>query len=197
MEGDLDKAFESIAGVPEQFRDPRLFTYRASLLLSVGRVDEAGADIEKALKLTPNDSEAVAIQSIIAVVQNDKERGLSLAKKAVEMDPHSAAARIALSYALQANFDLGDALNTLKEAVTFEPENALAWARLAELWLTFGELNKALKAANKAVTLNPHLARTQTVLGFAYLTRLKRSLPSKPSRGRLRSTRQIPFHGWD
>ena len=178
MEGDLEKAFESISEVPENISDPRLFTYRASLFLSVGRVDEAGADIEKALKRAPNYSQAVAIQSIIALVQNDKERGLDLAKKAVEMDSRSAAGRIALSYALQANFNLREALNSLKEAVIFDPENALAWARLAEVWLSFGELNKALKAANKAVSLNPHLARTQTILGFAYLTQTK----TKPAR---------------
>jgi tetratricopeptide (TPR) repeat protein len=176
MEGDLEKAFESIAEAPENISDPRFFTYRASLLLSVGRVEEAGADIEKVLKIMPNYSPALAIQSVISVVQNDKERGLSLARKAVEIDSHSAAARIALSYALQANFNLREALSSLKEAVTLEPENALAWARLAELWLSFGELEKALKAADKAVALNPHLARTQTILGFAYLTQIKTKL---------------------
>jgi tetratricopeptide (TPR) repeat protein/opacity protein-like surface antigen len=44
---------------------------------------------------------------------------------------------------------------------------------LAEIWLSFGELNKALEAAQKAVSLNPDLSRTQTVLGFAYLTQVK------------------------
>jgi tetratricopeptide (TPR) repeat protein len=176
MEGDLENAFESISEVPENISDPRFFIYRASLLLSVGRVDEAEADIEKALKLMPNGSQALAIQSVIAVVKNDKERGLSLAKKAVEMDSHSAAARIALSYALQANFNLRQALNSLKEAIRFQPESALAWARLAELRLSFGELNKTLKTADKAVALNPHLARTQTVLGFAYLSQIKTKL---------------------
>ena len=52
-------------------------------------------------------------------------------------------------------------------------QNALAWARLAELQSSFGELKKALKAAQKAVALEPNLARTQTVLGFAYLTQVK------------------------
>ena len=32
---------------------------------------------------------------------------------------------------------------------------------------------EALKAAQKAVALEPDLARTQTVLGFAYLTQVK------------------------
>ena len=54
-----------------------------------------------------------------------------------------------------------------------EPDNALAWARLSELWLSFGERNEALKAAQKATALNPNLSRTQTVLGFAYLSQVK------------------------
>ncbi len=98
---------------------------------------------------------------------------MTLAKKAVEADPKSASARIALSYAQQANFDLEGARASLEEAVKLNPENALAWARLAEVWLMFGELNKALEAAQKAVSLNPDLSRTQTVLGFAYLTQVK------------------------
>ena len=171
--GDLKGAFDSIANVPEDVRDPRLFTYRAGLLLAVGRVDEAKADIEKALDLAPNNSDALALQSVIAVTQNEKDNALDLAKKSVEADPKSASARIALSYAQQANFDLEGARNSLEEAVKSNPENALAWARLAEIWLSFAELNKALEAAQKAVSLNPDLSRTQTVLGFAYLTQVK------------------------
>ena len=52
------------------------------------------------------------------------------------------------------------------------PDNTLAWARLAELWLMFGQLYDALGAAQKAVSLDPVFARTQTVLGFAYLTQV-------------------------
>jgi tetratricopeptide (TPR) repeat protein len=173
IEGNVQQALESLEGITEEIRDPRFFTYRASLLLSVGRVDDAKSDIEKALSIAPNNSQALTLQSVIAVVQNEKEKALSLAKNAVEADPKSGAARIALSYAQQANFDLKEALSILKEAVKLEPENALAWARLAEMWLMFGELNNALEAAQKAVSLDPNLSRTQTVLGFAYLTQVK------------------------
>ncbi|MCK5647235.1 MAG: tetratricopeptide repeat protein, partial [Anaerolineales bacterium] len=48
----------------------------------------------------------------------------------------------------------------------------MAWARLAELWSSFGDLDKSLKAAKKAAALDPNLSRTQTVLGFAYLTQV-------------------------
>ncbi|MDH5686190.1 MAG: tetratricopeptide repeat protein, partial [Hadesarchaea archaeon] len=172
-EGDLARAFSGLEGVPEDIPDPRFFAYRAALLLSVGRVDEAGVDIERALILDPRNSHAFALQSIIAVAQNEKERALDLARKAAELDPESPAARVALSYAQQAYFDLKGSLTSLQEAVKLDPENALAWGRLAELWLSLGYLERALKAAQEAVALNPNLERTQTVLGFAYLTQIK------------------------
>jgi len=149
---------------------------KISKLLQVGRVDEAKAEIERILSKDAKNSLALALKSIIAVVQNDKQKALNLANKAVETDPKSASARIALSYAQQAHFYLKGALESLKEAVELEPDNALALARLSEMWLSFGNLDEALKAANKAVELNPNIARTQTVLGFAYLTQVKTKL---------------------
>ena len=172
MKGDYQAAFEAIKGVPSDIREPRFFAYRAQLLLGVGRVDEASKDIQQALSLNPNYSDALALQSIIAIVQNDKERALDVAKKAVAADPKSATALIALSFAQQANFDLDGALESLQQAVQVNPNDALAWARLSEVHLMFARLNRALEAAQKAVALDPNLARTQTVLGFAYLTQV-------------------------
>ena len=172
-EGDVTGAFSSLDGAPEDVRDPRFFTYRAALMLSVGRVDEAGIDVERALKVDPSNSHAFALQSIIAVAQNKRDSAFNLARKAVELDPQSSEARVGLSYAQQASFDLNSALASLREAVELDPENALVWARLAELWLSFGNLDRAVEAAKEAVRLNPDLARTQTVLGFAYLTQIK------------------------
>jgi tetratricopeptide (TPR) repeat protein len=172
-EGDLARVFSSLEGAPEDIPDPRFFTYRGGLLLTVGRVGTARVDIERALNLDPFNSHAFALQSIIAVVQNEKDRALDLARKAVEQDHQSSAARVALSYAQQAHFNLKGALASLQEAVKLDPENPLAWARLAELWLSVGNLKKAVEAAKEAVALNPKLARTQTVLGFAYLAKIK------------------------
>ncbi|MGH8524320.1 MAG: tetratricopeptide repeat protein, partial [Gammaproteobacteria bacterium] len=173
LRGDPRKAFEGIASVPETVRDPRFFAYRASLLLALGRVDEAGADLKRALSLAPNDSDALALRSIIAVAQNEKAQALNGARRAVQAAPDSATALIALSYAQQAKFDLEDARASLEKALHLDPKNALAWARLAELWSSFGRLDQALKAAQKAVILAPDLSRTQAVLGFAYLTAVK------------------------
>jgi hypothetical protein len=46
-QGDVQKAFDSIRTVPPDVPDPRFFAHRASLLLAVGAVDDARADIER------------------------------------------------------------------------------------------------------------------------------------------------------
>jgi len=173
LRGDLQQAFASLAQVPEPIRDPRFLTYRAALLLAVGRVDEARQDLEHATRLDANASDALALQSIIAVVQDAKDQALTIAQQAVQQDQTSATARIALSYAQQARFDLSGARTSLEKAVQLDPKNALAWARFAELLSSEGKLSQALQAAKRAVALEPGISRTHTVLGFAYLQQVK------------------------
>lgn len=145
---------------------------RTQELLSLGRADEAGREIEAALKRNPRDANAQALASIIALAQNDKARAQTLAQQAVENDSASSAAKIALSYAQQAHFKIDEATTSMQQVVAQYPDNALAWARLAELQLSAGELEAALKTAQRASELNPALAKTQTVLGFAHLSRI-------------------------
>ncbi|UCD34578.1 MAG: FecR domain-containing protein, partial [Nitrospiraceae bacterium] len=172
-EGDLSKAFMSLDPIQESVPDHRFYLYRASLLLAVGRVDEAEEDLSRVLGMREENSDALALQSVIAVAQNDKEQAMSLAGRAAAADPRSTTAQMAMSYVLQSKLDLKGALMSSKNAVAFEPENSLAWARLAEMHQSFGELDRALEAAEKAAALNPRLSRTQTVLGYSYLTQVK------------------------
>jgi tetratricopeptide (TPR) repeat protein len=159
--------------LPARPLDARAFTCRASELLAVGRVDEAQPDLDRALSLSPRYGSALALQSIVALVQNEKTKAVELAQKAVQEDSHSASSWIALSYAQQGSFDLEGALKSIEQARKAEPENALARARLSDLQLSFGHLDNALNAAQEAEKINPHVSRIQTVLGFAYLTRIK------------------------
>ena len=173
LAGDSAGAFAAIAAVPENVSDARFFNYRAGLFLSVGRVDEAQADIARALGLAPGNAHAQALQSMAALARNDKLAALDLARRANARDPESAPAWIALSYAQQAAFDLDGARASVEQALRRDPRNVLVLARLSELWLSLGDLDRALETANRAVALNPNIARTQTVLGFAYLTQIK------------------------
>jgi len=145
----------------------------AATLLSLGRVDEARAEIDAALQKDTKSGAAYALRAVIAVALNDNETALSDARRAVELSPGSASAKIALSYAQQANLELAAARDTLLQAVEQEPENALALARLAELHLMLGSRREATAAAERAVALEPGLSRTQNVLGFAALAQIR------------------------
>lgn len=140
-------------------------------LLSVGRVDEARATLDRTQAQNANAGLIRALSAVIAVVLNERDQALADGKKAVELAPDSAATYIALSYAHQARFDLPAARDTLQEAVKRQPGEALAWARLAELQLMLGRRDEAIDAARHSATLSPTLGRTQAVLGFAALAR--------------------------
>jgi tetratricopeptide (TPR) repeat protein len=146
---------------------------QASEHLTVGGIKEAREALAKAMELNPNNGEALALLSIIEVVQNHNEQALTLAEKALEYAPDSAAAGLALSYARQAMFDLAGALNILEHTAEANPGNGLVKARLAELQLAAGRLDKALAAIQEATGIDPGIARTQAVLGFVHLTRVE------------------------
>jgi tetratricopeptide (TPR) repeat protein len=172
-QGDLVQAFRLIDGLGDSQTDARFLVYRAGLSLTVGRVASALADIEKVLAADGGNSDALALRSIVAVVQNRKAAALADARQAVQSSPDSPSALIALSYAHQAHFDLPAALGAVQKATQKAPDHAVARARLAELRLSTGDLDGALKAAQRAAQLNPMQVRAQTVLGYTHLTQMK------------------------
>ena len=84
----------------------------------------------------------------------------------------SAAALIALSYALQKEFQLQNALETVNKAVDTHSQSWLARARRSELWLSVGNIDQALEDA-QAANDQAENARSQTVLGFAFLAQTR------------------------
>ena len=168
-QGNAYQSLGILEDIPTDQRDEGYLVLKSSLLLTVGRVEEALELIKQARSLNQNESSAIALQSIISVAKNRQDEALKLAQQAVTLNPQSAIAQIALSYAYQANFKIEPALQTTKEATRLSPDNALAWARLSELQLSIGERSEALESAKKAQALNPQLSRTHTILGFANL----------------------------
>ena len=170
---DLRTALTLLEQAGEGITSTQYLLYRAHLLLTVGRVAEAQADIEQVLAGDPGSSIAWVIRSIIAVTQGRAQLALESAQKAVQADEKSAPAYLALSYGYQAKFDLDQALTAALTATRKNEDSALAWARVAELQLMHGYIDKALLAAQRAERINPNSAQAKTVLGFAYLAELE------------------------
>ncbi len=171
-QGDHTGALAHMSAVPEQLRDAAYFNLLAGLYLSVGRVVEAHAGLDRASALAPGNPISQALHSIIAVTQGERDLALELAQQAAERAPRLPLPQVALSYAQQAAFDVESALASALLAAQSGPDDALAWTRVAELRLSVGYFDEAQDAAERAVALNPGLARTQTILGFANLIRI-------------------------
>ncbi|MDD5580724.1 MAG: tetratricopeptide repeat protein [Methylobacter sp.] len=170
-QGNIYQSLAKLDETPATQRSHRYLTLKAALLLSVGRVDEAQPLILQAQNLESGNSDAFALQAVIAIAKNHQQAALELANRAVTANPQSAVAKIAQSYAYQALFNIDEALKATQEATRLTPGNALAWARLSELQLSKGDHDAALISAQKAQTLNPQVSRTQTVAGFANLAK--------------------------
>ncbi|MEA3230385.1 MAG: tetratricopeptide repeat protein, partial [Thermodesulfobacteriota bacterium] len=147
--------------------------FSASQSLQTGQVTEAQDLLTRMLNEDPGNSDALALNAIIALTLHRKEDARALAEKAVASNPKSSPAKLARAYVQQAFFNVEDARGTMQSAAADNPENAFVWARLSELWLATGYLDKALSAAKKAAALSPDISRTQTVLGYAYISQIK------------------------
>ena len=112
--GDTVAAFADLERVAPAARSPRFHLLRAALLLDVGRVDEASAELDLALRQDPGLGSAYALRSVIETVGNRPEQARAAADRAVELQPKTAAPLIALSYADQAEFDLPAARSALE-----------------------------------------------------------------------------------
>ena len=166
QQGELTAALAILQSLPDDLANTDLYIYHAALLLGVGQPDQASLDLQKA----PNNGNAIALQAIIALVNNHSEQALTLAQQAVTNSPESVAPYLALSYAQQARFNIEAALQAAQQAAVRGPNSALTQARIAELYLAQGQRSEAVSAAQLAVKLNPTLGRAQSVLGFTHLT---------------------------
>jgi len=172
QQGDIELALDKLEQVPASQQSSQYLILKATLLLNVGRVEQAQSIIRQSQATSANNSDAFALQAVIAVAKNQQQSALELANKAVSANPQSAVAKIAQSYAYQALFNIDEASKSAQAATQLSSNNALAWARLSELQLAKGEQNAALASAKKAQILNPKLARTQIILGFAELAQI-------------------------
>ncbi|MBC2711192.1 MAG: TonB-dependent receptor [Desulfosarcina sp.] len=171
--GNLLEAFNAVDDIPDTISDPRFLLYRAALRLSVGRVDAAAIDLQRARLSESEQGDALALMAVTAVVQNKKEKARQLINQAIANSPVGSTVDMANSYVQQTFFNLDAALASVITATEKDPRNALAWARLSELYLSMGERTHALSAAKRAADIQPDLSHTMAVLGFASLAQMK------------------------
>ena len=127
--------------------------YRAALLLSVGQVDKAKAELGRS-----GGKGAEALEELIAAVKFE-----TYARK---QQPAGAADWMAESYYQQSRGDLEKALVAARNAAQAAPAFGFAWSRVAELEFSFGRTPQALRALEISLNLSPRNAQAVALQGF-------------------------------
>jgi len=159
--GDLLAALAKYSGPPDS---GAVRVYHAALLLSVGHVERAEADLS-ALEQTPvagtNRRLAAALRTLIAAVKREPNSS--------RLKPELATELLAASYYEQSRDGpkaLENALELARRAVTNSPNFGFARERVAELEFSFGRTERASAALNQALRLSPRNAEALALKGF-------------------------------
>jgi len=131
--------------------------YHAALLLSVGQVEKARAEMAR---IPPGSAGRQALEQMIAAVKfQEYTPGHA---------PESAGDWIAQSYYQQSRGDLAGALKSAQAATARDPQFGFAWARVAELQFSFGRTREAEQALETGLRLSPRNAQAAALEGFLY-----------------------------
>ena len=167
--GSPAQALEKFPGYPQP-QEPATDmerAYLAALLLSVGAVDKAQAQLVRADYNAPP---VRALQIMINAVTQDFSSNISsnlhTTKVFEPSDAATASEALALSYRYQAVHNLESALAAARECVHRSTNFGFGWARVAELEFSFGHISAARKAVERSVKLSFHNAHAHTVNGF-------------------------------
>ncbi len=166
--GDLTAALAAYpAGRQPTMDEERV--YLAALLLSVGGVSDASAQLAPLLAANRRGDRvkdlALSLRRQIAAVKFQEESSTPA--------PGLATALLAESYYLQSRSKLGEALAAAREAVRLAPDFAFGWSRVAELEFGFGRIPAAREAVEKSLQLAPRNAEALTLRGFLLAARNK------------------------
>jgi hypothetical protein len=137
---------------------PNVRTLRAALVLSVGRVNEAQAQLDSLAVATPAER---ALRTLMAAVK--------LRRLDTPPAPATASEALALSYYLQAqggSSSLAEAREAARKATALNPEFGFAWVRLAELEFSFGRAQASRLALERGLALSPEHAQGFALRGF-------------------------------
>jgi tetratricopeptide (TPR) repeat protein len=166
--GDEAEALTLTNALVEQHPDfePAL-KLQGMLLEDMGRGPEAAIPYQKALKLSPNDTELLLKVGIFHLVTGDKDQAIGMFVRLLKVKPQDGDALyyLAQAYYLKGNNDL--ALRTIKECVKIEPQNASVLQKYGELLCSSGDNEGALRWLLKAQHADPTLDRLDFDLGVA------------------------------
>lgn len=142
---------------------------RARSLYRLGRLAEARADLEAALRDSAfRRADELYLLGRIAFEQRDTAAAKHALEAAVEAAPDHVQARLYLGRTLIALGQAQEAVAALERAVELRPEHAATLAALSDAYMAAGRHERALQSAARAVRLDPRCGEHHQRLATLY-----------------------------
>jgi tetratricopeptide (TPR) repeat protein len=161
-----------IASAELQVRNrPRNAAARNRLALKyvqAGRIQDAQARLEEALRLDPDDAEAHSNLGTVLQMQGKLGEATPHLQTALKLKPNDDRIRFNLANGLIAAGKTDDAIRELQRAIAINPENADAHFNLAVLLGPQNRLDDAIAHLRRVIDLNPRNGEAHRNLSVAY-----------------------------
>jgi tetratricopeptide (TPR) repeat protein len=145
----------------------------AMTYLQVGRVAEAQAQLEEALRLDPGDAEVQSNLGTVLQAQGRIAEGTEHLRTAARLAPKDDRVHFNLGNGLLAAGQVDAALREFETAVRLNPDNADAHFNLAVILGPRNRVDEAITHLKRVVELNPRNGAAYQNLAFAYTLQRK------------------------
>lgn len=139
-------------------QDPRLYVSRSALYITEGRLKEAFRDTDKALRLSPNDADALYNRACASYMSHNNEGALRDLDKAMAARPAHADALFLRGVVKGELFKEADGLADIQQAMQMKPAIAGARISAAVLLYELARYEEAIEAFTGVIQAGENLA---------------------------------------
>jgi tetratricopeptide (TPR) repeat protein len=155
LQGDYDRAMQYYtSNIEKEPNQPGYYLARAACLLNILQRERALADVERALKLAPNNALALQLRGEIYMLEKDYDRAEEFFVRALQINPHWGVPYFDRGSMLLEKKEYQAALVELDQAIAFMPQFPLFFLIRSIAHFYLGDLKSAHKDQDAALNLS-------------------------------------------
>ena len=143
---------------PTPTRSPESFVSEAETLFTEGKLVQAVAAYQEAIKSSPQDAALYVAMARVQVLAGKPVEGQANAENALLLSPNHAMAYAVRAWAMDAQGNNAEALSEIEQALQLDPNNGIAHAYYTEILVNSGSFDnttKAIEESKVALALAP------------------------------------------
>lgn len=154
-EGDADEALRLLNKAISYHQNSIYYYFKYEILKQIGKNNEADLNLERAIKIEPNNAYYLHAAGMLKHQIGDSEEGIGLLKKAIKLQPKNSDYKMDLSLALSDSGYSEESIKILEQILKNDSKYYRAWNQLASLYHYSGNDSKSHEVRKKAIEQFP------------------------------------------